>query len=763
MGKGPVLADGERIGTGVAVADLDGDGDLDLYLPDGTGLNHLYLNGGTGRFQEVAGGGGAGSPAQATGVTVGDYDNDGRPDLYVGGWSGSHLYRNMGHGRFQDVTTAAGVGAFGHVLSVCFADLDHDGDLDLVVARLEEGLLHYRNNGDGTFKEIGAESGLARAAPSISLLAIDLDMDRDVDLVTAGPGGVEVLLNRRDLTFSLDTSGWEPQGAPGLRGVVAIDLHKDGRPDLVFSGSPGAPGTGLWENTGQTFTHKTAALPGLADASSFGLAGLDMDLDGFEDLAVATEGGLRLYRNQGRGRLVEVAGGLDEVAARAAGGRGLQAADLNGDGVPDLVLSRPGRTPLVLQGGGAQGHGWIAVDLEGLHSNRTGLGARVALRSGSLWEQRLVAGSGGYLGSGPPRVLFGLLDRQTVDAVSILWPGGVLQDELEMRAGAVNRVKELDRKGSSCPTLFGWNGRQFAYLADFIGGGALGLALAPGMIYTPDPEELHLVRDAIKLQPDENGRMAFRLTDNLEEVTHVDRMILRAADHPAGTFVLPLEGLRPAPPYPAPELHLLQDLVEPVAVRDGEGTDWTAALQSVDRIYPQFSMGREQGHARLHDLVITFPEIDAGSEPIWLWAHGSLAYSNSSPNLAAAQGGRSPVWPRLEMLLPDGSVRLLEAAMPVPMGVDKPVLVELQGHFPPGPLTLRIRTSLAIFWDRMALGREVLDGEPQDSLKITDLAPVRAVLRPLGFPLWVSQDGRLPRTFDYGRIQPLDTWKRIPG
>ena len=760
---GPRDEDGRVVGSGAALADLDGDGDLDLYMAnagrEGGAPNRLYRNRGDGTFQDVTTESGAGDPGQGTGVAVGDFDNDGFVDLYVGNWGLNRLYRNRGDGTFEDVTGRAGVGDPGRALGVAFGDADHDGDLDLIVANRDPdgGLVFYRNRGDGTFDEATDPAGFGGQSPATGLLFLDADGDRDIDLVVTGPGPVRLFLNNRDGTFTDSASRWGLVDAAGRRGVASLDLHKDGRFDLVFTGA--SPGASVWvQARGGRFDRQSS---GPGGGPAFGIAVLDHDLDGFADVALAGasgEPGIRLFRNLGQGRLAEVTADVGLAGIAGGDGRGLLAGDLDGDGDPDLVLTRAGAVPLLFRNAGAPRRAWLAVSLEGLHSNRSGIGSRVAVRAGALWQHASLSAGGGYLTAGPLRSVFGLADGNEVDAVSVLWPGGILQDELDPRTGEVLRVKELDRKGSSCPTLFGWNGRRFAYLSDFIGGGVLGLVLAPGVVYQPDPEELHLVRPEVGLAPDAGGRIALRLTDNLEEVTYVDRVGLRSVDHPVGTVILPREGLRPVPPYPAPTLHLMEAILPPLEARDGGGHDWLAAIQAIDRSYPTFPLRRRLGHAEPHTLTVTFPAPPAGRR-VWLWAHGTLEFSNSTPNFAAAQDGKGLAWPVLEVGLPGGGFRILEAAMPVPMGVDKPALVDLTGTLPPGPVTLRIRTSLEIYWDRLALA---LEGDAA-SMQVKEWMPSRAELRPGGFPLWVSEDGRLPKTFRYAAARSLDTWKRIPG
>ncbi|MFQ5719697.1 MAG: FG-GAP-like repeat-containing protein [Acidobacteriota bacterium] len=759
---GPVEDGTPPIGSGAALVDLDGDSDLDLYLinaaPDGGAPNRLFHNRGDGTFEDVSAVSGLDDAGPGTGVTAGDYDNDGFVDLYVANWGGNHLFRNRGDATFEDVTARAGVASPGRSMGVAFGDADHDGDLDLVVAARDpgHGLVFFRNRGDGTFVEGTETSGFGGQPAATGVLFVDVDADRDIDVLVSGPGPLRLFLNNRDGTFTEQATELGLAGAVRSRGLATLDLHKDGLADLIVSGHQ--PGASVWTGARGVFRRQP---PDLVAASAYGVAILDMDLDGFADLAVATGDeapAVRLFRNEGRGRFSEITGAVGLAGAAAGGGRGLLAGDLDGDGDPELILTRVGAPPILLRNDTDTAARWVRVGLQGLHSNRSGIGSRVAVRAGDLWQSARLSAGGGYLTSGPLQTTFGLGARDSIDAVSVLWPGGVLQDELDVRPRQTLELKELDRKGSSCPTLFGWDGARFAFLSDFIGGGVLGLELAPGVTYQPDPEELHRVRPEVGLTPDDTGRVRLRLTDNLEEVTYVDEVHLQAVDHPAGTLVLPEEGLRPAPPYPAPALHLFDTVVDPVEASDGAGRDWLDAVRAVDRLYPRFALGQRLGHARPHELTVRFVAPSASGR-LWLWAQGTLEFSNSTPNLAAAQEDTSPAWPALERRNGEGPFQVVTREMPVPMGIDKPVLVPLQAAPPGTAVTLRITTGLQIYWDRLSLVTEGDGGR----MRVHRRHPAAATLRSGGFPLWISEDGRRPKTFRYDARQDLDSWKPIPG
>jgi tetratricopeptide (TPR) repeat protein len=323
-GGGPGGEGDAAWGSGLVLVDVDDDEDLDLFVADagasaGAAGDRLYLNDGTGSFTR-ADLPPAPSEGSSTGVTVGDYDNDGHVDIYVGRWGANRLLRNEGNGTFGDAGPQAGADHAGETLATSLGDLDHDGDLDLLLADASDGLIYLRNDGNGRFSTHPAAAALADAPPATGLLSLDLDGDRDVDLFTTGPGGLGLWLNNRDGSFSPAPESWGQVAAgQGLRGILPVDLHKDGRFDLILTGDQGA--TAL-VNSGRTLSPLAGALPGVADA--YGIAVADYDLDGFQDLVMTSSSGapVRLFRNLGGGRFEAVTvptglAGMTPAPARA--------------------------------------------------------------------------------------------------------------------------------------------------------------------------------------------------------------------------------------------------------------------------------------------------------------------------------------------------------------------------------------------------------------------------------------------------------------
>ena len=210
----------------------------------------------------------------------------------------------------------------------------------------------------------------------------------------------------------------------------------------------------------------------------------------------------------------------------------------------DIVAVRDGKATLHVARGVAAPA--FRVALTGQVSNRSGVGAKVEMRAGSLWQK--LETSAASPAAAPADLLFGLGARPAVDVVRVLWPAGIVQAEpigADTQKARSLEVVELDRKPSSCPYLYTWNGERFEFVTDFLGGGEMGYQVSPGVYSTPDPEEFVRIRgDQLRAR---DGRYELRVTNELEETLFLDHLSLVAVDHPAGTDVFPREGLVSSP------------------------------------------------------------------------------------------------------------------------------------------------------------------------------------------------------------------------
>ena len=507
----------EIMGSGGGLFDYDGDGDLDVFLLQGgaldgrpsasarTGHHRLFRNDlsahrdarSTLGFTDVTVRAGL-AAGYGMGVAVGDYDNDGDPDLYVTGYGPNHLYRNDGDGTFSDVTRAAGGGLDDArwSTSASFCDYDADGDLDLFVANYVDftvtgakvcrdptGIRDYcgplqfrpvpdrlfRNKGDGRFEDVSEASGITKAdGPGLGVVGADFSGDGLADFYVANDGMANQLwLNRGDGTF-VDGAlvagvAVNADGLPeGSMGIAAGDPDNDGDLDLFVTNITRETHA-FYRNLGRGHFEDGRLRAGLggptAPYTGFGTDWFDYDNDGWLDLFVANGAvtiieALRgdpspfrqrnlLFRNVGEGRFRDVTGQAGPVFASLAVGRGAAFGDIDNDGDVDVLVTNNGGPVRLLLTEADPTHHWLEVRLRGVADNRQGLGARVGLQRANgttIWRRARTDGS--YLSASDPRVHFGLGSDSAIKAVVVEWPRGLR----EVWTGiAANRIVTLEQ------------------------------------------------------------------------------------------------------------------------------------------------------------------------------------------------------------------------------------------------------------------------------------------------------------------------------
>jgi Tfp pilus assembly protein PilF len=735
--------------SSLVLADLDGDGALEAVSAGPAGLHVLRDEGG--RFADVTEKAGLAGVAALVAV-AGDYDNDGLPDLLASGPAGVSLFHNEGGGRFT-AQTAAGIPAFPHpAATAAFVDIDHDGDLDAFVAAAAPegpGLL-LRNNGDRTFADITAAARLGGTGGAVATIPTDFDNRRDVDLFVLKRDRPALFKNMRDGSFQDMAAEVGLVAAGPFLSAAAADANKDGYTDF-FLGAKGASSFALSDGRGAFSVSPAPTAAAGALAGQF----VDYDNDGLLDLLAVTAQGPRLFRNLGTSWSDVSASALSgapkgkEALASAA----LAVADLDADGDADALVSTPSGLRRLVNEGGNRNRSF-AVQLAGRVSSRGGVGAKVEIRAGSLRQK--IETSAAVPMAAPADVVFGLGPRTAPDAVRVIWVSGIVQTETEVGAAAgpgrrtALAVSELDRKPSSCPYLYAWNGERFEFLTDFLGAGEMGYYHAPGVWSDPDPVEHVRIPPGV-LKP-RDGRYELRVTNELEEVLYLDRLRLLALDHPADVHVYPDEGMT-APPKPF-RLVAVRDPRTPRAF-DHRGREVTARVSRTDRAFVDaLPEERIRGYAREHALTLDLSSLPADHTVLLLT--GWTDYSFSSDNVAAHQAGLAAKPPRLEVERADGAWATAIEQMGIPVGRPQTVVIDLAGKLGPSRRA-RVVTTLRVYWDEAAVAAPA----PDVALEPVALDLVRADLRERGFSA-VATDGE-PLGFDYARVSWLSPWKTMPG
>jgi len=713
----------------------------------------------------------------ALGCTAGDYDNDGRDDIAIGFADGLAVYRNQGNGTFRDVSATVGIGVSGLPLGLSFIDYDHDGDLDLYVSRFTNFSLGsansfdfpfataapsnqmWRNNGNGTFTDATGPAGLAGDAPGIGAVAADLNNDRAIDLVLTGWRRAPLVLgNPREGPFR-PAEPWHTAFPSPPAGAVAVDFNKDGWMDLAFT-HWGSPGLSLWKNVDGTRFDRIA-IPERPWIRGWGIAAVDVDNDGWLDLAAVGETGnqageLRVLRNLGGDRFADVTAEAGATVPLERP-RALIAGDTDGDGDTDLIVTQNDGPPVLLRNDGGNRRQSVRLAFLGLADNRSGIGTKVEVFAGALRQKWELQSSSGYMGQNAPGILAGIDRLRQADIVRLLWPTGVVQDEVELASGRRHLLNEIDRRGSSCPVVWVWNGERYEFIADMIGPGIVGHWVAPGLRNIPDPTE-YLKVDGRLVKP-RNGRLSFRFGEVMEELTYLDHVRLLAVDHPSDVDVTPNEYFASQPPFPAFKVVTSRNARLPRAARDDKGRDVLSMLLNRDRRYVTGFAGIQfGGFAELHYLELDLGTIDAGG-PLRLLMQGFIEYFTATSVFAAYQAGIQAIVPFVDVQTSDGRwVRAVDD-IGFPAGTARTSVADLTGKLPAGTSRIRIGTNLKIFWDQI-----LIDTTPQtDAVELHDVPLVEASLRFLGYPRQIAGQPSSDLTYDYSQISPTGPFTRHTG
>ncbi len=492
----------EPIGSGVALFDFDNDGDLDLYFVNGSDLpgatsplpptNRLYRNDGD-IFTDVTVEASVGDTGYGLGCCVGDYNNDGFTDLYVTNFGANVLYRNNGDGTFTDVTQSTGVGGNQFSSGCAFVDVDADGYLDLYVVNYVQFDLEtnpectrqgvrtyctpealqgavdilYRNNGDGTFTDITAKSGISGAnGKGLGVVCGDIDNDGDLDIFVANDTTPNFLYRNdsdtaiqmtEDALFAGVALSEEGRAYSGM-GANLGDFDNDGYLDIVITNFQDQTNS-LYHNAQSGFFNEMSFAKGIGERSlpylAWGVDFVDFNNDGWLDLFVAN-GHLddnvaeidpigtyaqpnQLFLNN---RGLNFRESVDAAIANRKVSRGTAFGDIDNDGDVDIVVSNLKDTPTVLRNDSDNASRWLSVKLVGTHCSRDAIGARVTVVSGGLTQIREVKSGSGYLSQNDLRLHFGLGDATRIDKLIVRWLCGKVQTLQDVETNQVLVISE---------------------------------------------------------------------------------------------------------------------------------------------------------------------------------------------------------------------------------------------------------------------------------------------------------------------------------
>jgi hypothetical protein len=357
-----------------------------------------------------------------------------------------------------------------------------------------------------------------------------------------------------------------------------------------------------------------------------------------------------------------------------------------------------------------------------------------------LWQKWELAGASGYQTQAPPQILVGLGQAPGVDLLRILWPTGVLQDEIDLPQQQVIAMKEVDRRGSSCPVLFAWDGHRYRFVTDVIGAAVVGHWFTPTRHNTPNPGEW-LKIDAANVAL-VNGKISVRFMEPMEEINYIDQLRMVAVDHPEDVEVNPDERFLDDPPFASGRVVASEETRPPVGAWDGEGHDALDKLSRRDHLFASgFTALPYDGFADLHALTLDLGQIKPDA-PLRLLMTGYVNYFSATSLYAAWQAGLKEIPPYVEAQLPDGSWQRIPGDAGFPAGLERTIVVDLTGMLPAGTRRIRLMTNLQIFWDQV-----LIDQSAGAQTRTMEIPLASAMLHFRGYPKQI--EGASPGDLDY--------------
>jgi tetratricopeptide (TPR) repeat protein len=691
-------------------------------------------------------------PPSAHGVLGFDWTNGGRPGLLLAGAGGLRFWKQNADGSFADVTAQTGLPADvlnGDYFGAWAADYEMDGDLDVVLAPRAGPPLVLRNNGDGTFKAVRPFAGVESVR---AFVWADLDNDGAPDAAFLdAQGRLFVFANERAGQFSARAV---PADLGRLVALAALDLDDDGVFDLAALRSDGVVlrisdrGKGRSWETAEVVRWENA--PAGLEAGSAALLAVELDNNGGLDLVAAGPRGARVWLNEGPGKFVALPAAIP--------GRVFAAEGLTDNGRLDLLALDDGR-PVRLANRGTRDYHWHAVRVRPVplevskrgdnRINSFAVGSEAEVRVGTLVQKQVIAS---------PRTHFGLGERASVHVQRFVWTNGYAQVEFER---PTNQVVQIDQRlKGSCPFLFTWDGQKIAFVTDFLWSSPLGMYVG-----AQDKGGLQQTREWVKVRGDQlvprDGRYDVRVHACLWETHFIDHLSLIVVDHPPGTEVFVDErfALKPM----TPQVHVTAPPRPVARAWDHTGKDVTELVRAVDgRYLDTCGRGRFQGVTQDHWVEVDLGEGAPDRGPLWLLATGWTHPTDSSINVALAQGSHEGPRP-LVLEVPDGQGGWKAAgpALGFPAGKNKTLMIRLDGIDGPGVTRrFRLRTNMEIFWDALRYAEGLDDG----LAKQQPLAPDTAVLRYRGTLEMRAADASSPELPDYDRVTPSrQRWRDLIG
>lgn len=768
----PIFKEGENIEfrntTHVQTVDYDGDGDLDIYVgnydPASSSYKNYLFKNDMAMFKDVSKEVGIQHSGKETSAVFTDYDNDGFLDLFIVKEDGDILYHNAEKGIFKEVTDKAKIGSKTGASKALFFDMDHDGDLDLFEARSNSNLV-FRNNGDGTFLEQAEKMSLSGGEVNSRDAAYgDFDDDGDIDLIVVNDNASNILyFNQRQGIFKDVTEKSGLKNNNGSSSVVAGDFNNDGFLDLFITSIDGGSSE-LYRNKGdgsfEVLNNAKEMFSSLKNIKAYDVKFFDFDNDGYLDIVIVGESkekggkGILLYHNDGNEKFKDVS---DILPEKPNSGSQISLFDYNDDGDIDILIAGLNGGVFLLRNDGGNMNHYVNMKLVGLRTgsaknNYYGIGAKVEMRAGDLYQTMVVT---------DPNIYFGLGNRSKVDIIRITWTNGVPQNILLPNADQ-SLIEAQTLKGS-CPFLYTWNGEEYEFVKDITWRSALGMPLGimggTTKYAFADASDDYIKIPGEILKP-KNGKYSIQVTSELWETIYMDKIQLVAVDHPDSVDIFVPEQFSP-PPFPGLDIFQINKKHIPVSAIDAHGNDLLSFIIEKDNKYiSDFKPGKYQGTTEIHDLILD-PGESGSNENLFLFMNGWIFPTDASINVALSQSDKLKVTsPIIQVINKKGKWETVINNLGFPMGKDKTVIADLSGKFLSNDHRIRIQTNMEIYWDQIFFSDRISN----NSVTSTVLNPVSANLHYRGFSREFKKGGRYgPHWFDYSNVDKNTKWRDLTG
>jgi len=675
-----------------------------------------------------------------------DWDNDLRTDLLFAGAGGLRFWQQQADGVFADVTAKTNLPADlmnGDYYGAWTADIEVDGDLDIVLARRTGPPLLLRNNRDGTFKVVDIFPGV-NDARAFAWADLDGDGLADATLLDA-KGNLHVFANDRAGQFR----AWPlPANIGKLAAVATADVNNDGVIDLIALRIDGS----LHRISDQHQRHswQLAELTPPSEKADVGIAKIlaaDLDNNGAIDLIVTSSDVTQVYLSDEQGKFAKLA---DAVALRAFG-----VLDINHDGRLDLIGWSVDGQPHRALNQGKKAYRWQTIwplanpKAGDDRINSFALGGEVEIRAGMLAQKQTIQA---------PALHFGLGTHAAADVARIVWPNGGAQWEFDLPGERL--VTAAQRLSGSCPFLFTFDGAGMRFAGDFMWGTPLGMYVN-GQNIGAFPQTTEWLKIPGSHLAPRDGYYDVRVHANLWETDYFDQLALIVVDHPPDTEIHVDERFFLTPTQP--RLHVTTPAIPIARATDQGGQNVTDLVRTLDRRYLDCGgLGRFQGLTRDHWVEVDLGDDAPREGPVLLVARGWLQPTNSSINVALAQGAHDAPRP-LALEIPDGKGgwKVAHPALGFPAGKDKTMLIRLDGLDGKSVARrFRLRTNMEIYWDYLGYAVEL----DKSLARLQRPTPLAADLRYYGITAMTRKNRSSPELPVYDSvIHGRQAWRDLTG